>query len=352
MASITQRRFATGFKKALVLANEEWCRMLPYGNTWSRLRIGIQCGWPVRDMVRPWNDTPLFIGICSGLEGGWRYRVKNYLGWSLTGSQSFLGGRVMTHAEANDAAYSYNSTGPYGFHRIFDYYTGFPVDPSSAAHGATFYYVPYDSAAINRRQTYIIDVSRKPGGSGEITSRLYSYSSSQYMYDMTPDEMFEQVWLRTTPSMNNLAFTYADATFYASECTGPLDTLSIFWGATVPPLEVYAVAVCPMYDTASQFLGQVPIEFKPSGAHDPVEMISGVGTFFGTAQVTGTNWPDPIIINTGWSGSYPQALTPVGYGTYANNPYDTFETYASGTVVSGTTVNGGSNWTGAAYIYT
>jgi hypothetical protein len=177
------------------------------------------------------------------------------------------------------------------------------------------------------------------GGSGwadtgftSATSNLAAQVYTQYVGTTnSPDETFEQYATGTVDS-------------------GTTISLGTFWTGNA---FVTSFAANPV--------PQVYIELAGTGVGSPYETWEQYGTTSGTLvdYIYGSYWGAAGTIYTGSfsrlvvSTSNPLALsgTQALAGTGSGSPYDTFEFYGTGTVVSGVTLAGGSFWGGIGLIY-
>ncbi len=101
----------------------------------------------------------------------------------------------------------------------------------------------------------------------------------------------------------------------------------------------------------SNDVAQVPVSYVGTYLgfpYDSFDVYSVGSAYTGTTVNAGTGWS----INGVFAGTCANTAAQSGYaGTSSGMPYDTFDSYGTGTVISGLTVDGGLGWNGNAYIY-
>ncbi len=437
MASISKRSFLFTDKNLLTLANEEWCRTLPNGNNWVRIRLGFLAAVS-SNSTRNITDAACFFGLCAGKTApSSAWNAQNFVGVSLIGGAAPLSTRTLTYGSATNPYYS-ATTGQI-FRRFNQTITASNFGSSAAA------FVPAAVGTQRRRVPFIIDIQRQTGGGGLYTFFVYGVQANvTTAFDFRPDHLLDMVDQLGTPASFSQTMTVlgSNQTINVSEVEGGFDTICLYWGRQAYPLEVYAIAasistdapypsaawggatenfdsyqvgsVVPSAGTlnagngwtstwvvsgTSMGTSQFGLAGTTTGAYDSFDSYS-VGTFLpnmrkgsnwaGTYSLTGT-WPN-LDAQVGYAGTsagmpYDTAgsyaitsgslvtldkgigfaspgtvatytgttyynLTPQsGYaGTSCSFPYDDFESYSVGAVVSGVTINAGTSWIGNGII--
>lgn len=389
MAAIANRRFVFFDDRHLLLANEEYCRKMQWQSAWSRIRIGFLAAVNANGTSNI-TDCLCAFGVCSGNTAPVSaYAADSFIGASLIGNIAPLSTRTLTYNGGVNPYYS-GTTG-----QIFRKNGAFN---STAALSAQAFFPLAATGTQRRRAPFFIDIQRGTAGgsAGTVTISVYGCSSSTVLFDYRPDHLLDGLDQIGTPVIYGQTMTVLvtnSSTLSISDASGALDTLCLYWSRAAYPLEVYAVGACVIADNgwqpgeqggAIEFFGSYPpiTNIPSSGLLTGGRGWAAQGTVYGTyandypqVGLAGTSSGFPydafrnygttsnvygtsINAGTGWASSATfygslavSALPQYGLaGTTANMPWDTFESYAVGAVVSGVTVNSGSGWGGAAII--
>ena len=390
-ASITQRVFAYVPDKTLLLTGE-YLRQFAISNQWQRIRIGVLAA------ITPYStnnitDCGFYLGICTGMQGLGQWYTPYWMGASFIGAAAAGSARTVTYNQnTNDPYYSFSAGAT--MKKIETTIT------SIAAMTAT-YGVPAFTGWRKRRLPYYVDITKTLGGSGACTIATYGPATAlAQTTDIRPDHFMSGLDQFGTPTVNGTALTQLSSTATTiGEFMGGFDTFSLMWTRTPYPLEISAMGAVIVYanevytgaggadETFEQYYvysgtalsnGSTPV---PSGVlsggtgwsgpiilggsySNPAVQIGLAGTSAGFPDETfesygtgslysggsngGIGWGGAIIVG----GSYSNPSAQYGLaGTSCGFPDDTFESYGTGTITSGVTVNGGTGWQGAAYIY-
>jgi len=224
MAEIAQRVFAVdGTKNLLRLYNEEFVRPVTLPSSWARLRLAISAA--LTDTGGNLTANSFFFGFCS------------------TAASPFTSGSTI-HAEGFEGASSAptrgGTTNPYYIWSGATYYGTRRVSgvSSRSSAGIGSYDIAATGGAANRRSAIVVDLVAATGG---VTVTLPQ--SSVAVADMTPSQFVQAVetW---TPTWNAAASALSPIlTTPAGSSAVPLDTVNIYWGNGLAPLEIYAMAV-------------------------------------------------------------------------------------------------------------
>jgi len=335
-ASIVDRSFIDIPDKVLCLGGAAFLRKLPVGTMpWSRIRIGLICAvTPNGTSNIP--DTQFTVGICSGQEyPGSAYSTINYLGASMAG-----GTRLLT----------YNAAGPYYSCSLGTFFkkeesiitaatTGFATAVSLA---------PASTGRYRRRTLLVIDITKTQGETGAVTMALYGPSAALCQTtDYRPDDLQSALDSLGTPTIRDQALTQLeiDSTINYSPVLGDIDTLEIFWSNATFPLEISALGAVILSEA---FYASAGTSAVLGAAIDTFETYTVNGSVSTTLLTGGSGWANTgFVYNaSGTSNLAPQVYTQYVGTTYS--PDETFQQYATGTVDSGTTVNLGTYWTSPA----
>lgn len=390
-ASISQRVFAFVPDKTMLFTGE-YLRQFKITNQWQRIRIGIECAF-TPDSTNSIADCGFFLGICSGNQGLGSWFTPYFIGASLIGTSTPASTRTMTYtANTNNPYFAF--TAGNSFKKVETTIT------SIAALTATAGPLSY-TGWFKRRACYYVDITKTLGGSGACTITVYGPTAANTgATDMRPDDFMEGLDTFGAPIVNGITLTQlASTATTVSEALGPLDTFNLLWTRTSFPLEVSALGASVVYanetytgvggadETFDQYYvysgtaisnGSTPV---PSGVlsggtgwsgpiilggsySNPSVQIGLAGTSAGMPDETfesydtgslysggsngGIGWGGAIIIGGSYSNPAPQYGLA---GTSSGFPDDTFESYGTGTITSGVTINAGTGWQGAAYIY-
>jgi len=335
-SNIIQRVYATVPTKALLLSGE-LKRKLAIDNRWIKIRVGVLCAL-TPDSTSNLTAASLRLGLCTDYYGNDNLGPNSYyIGACFTGLAVPTSETILTYnAGGGNPYYTCNAAGQL-YKRIGD-------TTVALTNFNPVVYLPTAYTGLYRRRCPIyIDITRTLGGSGACTLTAYAPTAAMAQNNDVPPALFmEGLDLKTTPAFHTVAMAVVSTIATTiSEMLGPLNTLCITWQNGRFPLEISAMGASVHYgnDVYTDVSGGCDETFDTySTGTDPV--ISGVLN-------AGTYWGGPIIL----SGSYGNTSPQVGYGgTSTGMPYDTFTSYGTGTISSGSTINAGNGWQGAAYV--
>jgi len=222
--------------------------------------------------------------------------------------------------------------------QIYGQYNGTVNSPSDGfetyAAGSVYGNGTLDAGTYWASAIYILPPNNYNDGTNAWSSNLGAQVYGQYVGTTTsPDDPFEQYPTGTIDSditLNQGTFWTAPATIIISRSNDVPQVYSELAGTNFSP-----------YDTFESYATNATGSYV--GAIDGGGFWAAYGTVYSTGSVlfAGTTISNlaPLI------GS--QALAGTAY-----SPYDTFESYGTGTVVSGVTIDAGSYWSGAGSVYT
>jgi hypothetical protein len=227
MPYIIERVFAEGGNtKLLTLNNSEYLRKLNIENDWNTIYIGILAatqgnGTTANRTIR-WG-----LGICSDMSGVSPASTKHWVGSYATSSQ---------------LTYTANSGNPYyNFQPMFGRKVGTSV--TTANTGTIPFNFAISDSGLARKTPLWIAISRN---SASVYGVVNSYMSAGGMsVDYSIEDLTSAMeMVGTTPTARGNSFAGSTAnTLNGSEADGMLNTISIYWGSTVFPLEIYGIAV-------------------------------------------------------------------------------------------------------------
>lgn len=330
MAAISKRTFLFTDKNLLLLANEEWVRLLPNGGNWARIRIGFLAAVSSNSTSNI-LDCPCFFGLCAGNTApSSAFNTRNFVGVSAIGAATTPTARLLTYNAVTQPYYS-TTTG-----QIFRRFDQTNVATNFGSASAVF--VPAAVGPQRRRCPFVVDISRQSGGGGLYTFNVYSPSSATAAFDYRPDHLLDMVDQLGTPVSYGQTMTVLSSaqTLNAGDELGCLDSICLYWGRQAYPLEVYAIAASVITDTPWP---QTPV----GGALETFDTYS-VGS---VAPAAGT-----LNQGIGWSGTFtsygssnPNFQLGIS-GTSSGFPGEDFEAYSVGSIATFSTINQGTGWSG------
>lgn len=213
--------------KRLVLASGQALRGPSYGNTWTKIRIGLRLTVPVIASV---TGTPnLVIGVCNGTSAGFAdLLTNNFCGIRTTSGTWVFGG--------TPAVDGYNSQVVWKVCKriaavLTDHGTG-------AITGATNTYV---AGTESIRSAVIIQIEK---GSPNYTFRIVVPSSATAGQTDVSDGQFKQ-FMELDASLSSPGSIITNYTTFVSnntlamdETNGDLDTINIFWDRTAVDCQI------------------------------------------------------------------------------------------------------------------
>jgi hypothetical protein len=369
--TVIQRVYASVPSPVLQLGAANLLRPLAIGANWARIRVGMlfAINNPALTTI---TNVPIYMGLCSGMENPVGYGLtRSFLGACLTGTAN--GTCTLTYSASTN-----------------QYYTGAPPTAcrkyeqtwvtSSTGTGGVFAVrapdtnLPVASFARQRRTPVYVDITRGDSGAGLVTTiSLYGPIAATAGVDYAPAQFLDGLLQQGTPVVSGQTLTVllSNSALYATEMFGPLDTLCIYHSRSAFPLEIHAFAAAvkypSLYTVTTDSYGVDALTQYDNGTLAGRSLNSGTGWSGSpwSLGVAGTNRGNPFVMASGDAGIYPLFGTnstgtewlngtywpyagtqyPALYhGTTCGWPIDTFEAYATGSMVSGVTINSGSGW--------
>jgi len=224
MAEIAQRVFAVdGTKNLLRLYNEEFVRPVTLPSSWARLRLTLAAA--VADTGGNLTANNFFFGFCSTA-------ASPFTSGSTIHAEGFEGvSSAPTRGGTTNPYYIWSGATYYGTRRVSG------VNSRSSA-GIGSYDIAATGGALARRSVIVVDLVAATNG---VT--IYLPQSSIAVQDMSPSQFIEatETW---SPNWTAAGSALpAIATTPAGSSAVPLDTVNIYWGNGLAPLEIYAMAV-------------------------------------------------------------------------------------------------------------
>lgn len=226
MAYIAERVFVLdATRKALVLDNAEFVRKLNIGNDWNQIYIGLlaatQGNGTVQNRIVRWG-----LGICSDMSGLSPASTKHFVG---------------SYSASSQLTYTANSGNPYyNFQPQFARKVGTAI--TTANIGTIQFNFPITETVLRKAPLWVA-ITRNSATVYGVQN--YAMAAGGMATDYTIENLMESMeQVGTTPAAKGTSFTLSTAnTLNGSETDGELNTLSIYWGSTLFPLEVYGIAV-------------------------------------------------------------------------------------------------------------
>jgi hypothetical protein len=341
MAQIVERIYTYVPAKCLQIGGEQWARKLALGNQWSRVRLGFL---GAIQGTASYTASYLLFGLSNGQSGGATAVGGSAIGASLSGSLTNGAGAWTFQSNSGFPYYQSSASG-----KVFRRMQGFPgpFGPSLATEtSASISTVNIPAALpqpgsnpttnyVQRRAPIYFDITREVGGSASATVAVYGMGSptTQLALDFRPDHFLEGLDNPGTPTIYGQTMTQLiNTTIPISDMLGALDTMFIMWQRTAGRLEISALG-CSIS--------------RPLAWEDG---IGGAADIMSSYAVTGTALPSVLTQGSGFSapgvfsGSYTNPQIFSGWSGTCGYPHDNFWNYATGTVVSGVTINSGTGW--------
>lgn len=338
-ASIIERRFAYVPDKILRLGGSAWLRPFSLCSNWGRLRIGVLCAVSPNSASNI-SDVLFLLGMCYGSSNpGSAYSTDNFVGASMIGAATTGATRLLTYNAGSGNPY-YSATAGVAYRK-----QNTTLVTTSAAFASALQLPLAATGFYYRRAIVIIDITRPIGGTGALTINVYSANTATIQVsDFRPDHLFEALDEPGAPTarqgtfVNNLTST---AVTY-SPVGGDVDTIELFWSSAAFPLEVSAIgATC---------WSILPYSDAEAGVADDTFQAYALSSGSITTELSaGTGWTSTGSILSATSSN----LAPQVYSAYVgttSSPDETFQQYLTGTVNSGTTINLGTYWSGNGQI--
>lgn len=340
--AIITRLFSYVPDKAIVLGGGDFVRRIKFGNGWSRVRFGMLAS-VAPDSTRSFLNCSLWFGLSSstGPPVGSK-ACENFIGVSFVGQPNTTV-RTFTYNAGSGYPYYSGSTGcAFWKANKSRFYT-----QTAGGNGGVL--PPTLTGSRYRRFPLIVDIARNYQGSGGVyTISAYCPTfgiADAYQNDYRPFELLGPNGIDNTgtptPGNHTQLVVCSAVAVNASEQFGGFDSLNIHWNLSQFPLEIYAVGL--------SVIDSAPYNDAYGGADEDFESFT-VGEQLDDGVMTG--------IVYGWAGTnvtYGYGNPgPVGVGYYGTlgYPFDTFETYATGTADPYTTFTDGTGWWGNGIVLT
>ena len=341
-------------QKALILRADSWCRKLPFGNNWSRIRFGFV--FTVGDEnTRAANitDFGLTFGVGSSfpyMPGS--YRCTNMIGASPAGYPTPGIQNLLTYYTTAWAGWSSAGINPQFFNRQYDPQQG-PVWSLAASSTSAVGFQPDPSVGafinhIKSNNILVVEFLRGQGGGGTALCNLFYLTAAQCQaggYYWTEADLMDAVNTLGTPIIQGLTFTPTGAiSMGVSEAAGPLDTLFISYNKKSVPINISAIGCCVHNEMTAPYFGGGADSFAVYGTQNlPPYTTSGSlssGEWYGTQGAT--SW---TVYGTGWTGT---SMSPLNLaGTTIGAPFDTFAQYTVSNTILTTEISAGTGWAAA-----
>ncbi len=225
-STIVSRTISAVVDKRASMTNATWVRPIPFGTSWTKLRLGIRM--QMTDTGSGLTSAQFFMGVCSGSTNIFGDETTTHAcGWRSTG--------VWTR-ETSGSAVHYHPTGG----------TMKPTKRvgSTITDGTAFFPVTacrFNARAaseIAARTVIFVDVLK---GSPNFTFQLFGYTDSTAEQDVSRDTFLVEV-ARAIPSISNYTQS-ATQTLAVNEADGSLNHVGIHWDQSVPMMELCDIAV-------------------------------------------------------------------------------------------------------------
>lgn len=337
-ASVIERRFAYVPDKILCLGGAAWLRPFSLCASWGRLRIGVLCAVSPNGTSNI-SDVLFLLGMCAGSTApGSAYSTSNFVGASLIGAATVGAARLLAYNAGSGNPY-YSTTAGVAFRKQNTTFV-----TSSAAFASALQLPVANTGFYRRRAIVIVDIDRPAGGSGGLTINVYSANTATVQVsDFRPDHLFEALDEPGVPTTRQGTFvtnlTTTAVTY--SPVGGDVDNIELFWSSAAFPLEISAIGATCWRN----------LPYSDAGvADDPFDAYTVSSGSITTQLSAGTGWSGDGVINSVITSNF----APQVYGQYAGTTYspdETFEQYLTGTVTS-SAINLGTYWAGTAQIST
>lgn len=228
MAYIAERVFVEGGNtRLLALNNAEYVRKLHIGNDWQQILVGLLCAvqgnGTTGNRVMQWG-----LGMCADMSGLSPMSTKHWIG---------------SYATTSTMTYTANTGNPYYvLQPTFARKVGTVV--TTAGVGTIQFNFPIIADGTMRKTPLWLSVTRT--STAVYTVQNFTMTGATGMAtdyslnDLT--ESMEQVGV--TPSARGNSFAAGTGnTLNGSDLDGMLNTVSIYWGSNLFPLEIYGLAV-------------------------------------------------------------------------------------------------------------
>lgn len=228
--TINQRLFFSGQKMYVRQETGEFTRPLQIGNNWNTIRIALLCAINGGSSSTQSLAVPWAIGLCNGLGGGYAQQYTNhFVGWSS--------GTAPVQTYTPNSGNPYYSNSGLALRKV-------AFTSTTAAVGSVVTNVASTEGTFARKSVIVVDINKG------FTTTAYSTQTTAManQVDVSIKEFLEVLQAPANGGSiqgQTLVATTAQ-TLTGTEGAGNLDTVNIFWGATITPLEIYAMAVYRM----------------------------------------------------------------------------------------------------------
>jgi hypothetical protein len=225
MAQILERIFvAGGTTKLLSINNGEYVRELNMGNDWNAIRLGLLVAIPtngtVQNRIVQWG-----WGLCSNMIGLSSATTPHWIGSYSTGSQ---------------LTYNANSGLPY-----YNFQPQFARKVVTTVTTANIGTIQFNMATadgtLQRKTPIMMDIARSFTIQNLTLTAGTALNPDYNMKDLL--EAMEVPPGSTASAQGNNFGGSTSNTLVGDDSAGELNTLSIYWGSNLYPLEVYGMAV-------------------------------------------------------------------------------------------------------------
>src|SRR5512143_618706 len=227
MASIVENIIGD---RALQLGSEEFVRKLPWGNSWSFIRVGV---YLIFNGSSNMTNANLAIGLCNGDQN--TYQSASCVGWCGVG----YGYQAASTWAYGAPYYSIGTGGSSWCHGVSK--IGASITASTTSNNTVNY---VRGAASGQPDWLFADIVRTSSSSytvhggapnaGMIVLNTRFFEFIRSMED-APGTSFFNTYL---PISNSVVM---------SGLTGTLDTVSVYWNKAVPTIEISAISVVRFY---------------------------------------------------------------------------------------------------------
>lgn len=227
MAQILERIFvAGGTTKLLSINNSEYVRQLNIGNDWNAIRLGLLVAIPTNGTIQNNRAVQWGFGIGSDMIGLSSSSTPHWIGSYSTGS-------VLTY-NANSGL-PYYTFGPQFARKVVTTVT-------TANIGTIQFNIATADGSLQRKTPIMLDIAR----SYTVQNQTLAANAAAMNLDYNMKDLLEamEVPPGTTASAQGNNFSGSTQnTLVGDDSAGELNTLCIYWGSNLFPLEVYGMAV-------------------------------------------------------------------------------------------------------------
>lgn len=228
--TINQRLFFSGQKMYVRQETGDFTRPLQIANNWNTIRVAVLCSLnglssSTQNLAIPWA-----IGLCNGLGGGFGQQYTNhFVGWS--------NGSPPLQTYTANSGNPYYSNGGLAVRKV-----GFTS--TTAAIGSVTTNIVSTEGTFARKGVIVVDIVKG------FTTTAYTTPTTAMsnQVDVSIKDFLEVIQAPANGGtlQGQALNATSQQTLTGTESAGNLDTVNIFWGATITPLEIYALAVYRM----------------------------------------------------------------------------------------------------------